>query len=311
MPKFSDPNLLVGFDTSDDASVYKMDENTALIQTVDIFPPVVDDPYEYGQIAAVNSLSDVYAMGGMPKLALNIFCFPENLPKDVVQAILQGGYEKVREAGALITGGHTIQDSEPKYGLSVTGFAHPSEILMNNSIKDGDVLILTKPLGTGILTTAAKGGLLDKEIYKALVQSMTRLNKYPAEIMKEYGVNSCTDVTGFGLLGHAFEMAYGSGMTINLNHTKLPVLPEAEEMAEMGIIPAGAYRNREYLDDVVLVEKIVPLAVEDILYDPQTAGGLLISLPEAQGMKLVKELGESAEIIGWAEAFNDYSVVVK
>lgn len=310
MPKFSDPNLLVGFDTSDDASVYKMDENTALIQTVDIFPPVVDDPYEYGQIAAVNSLSDVYAMGGDPKLALNIFCFPEDLPKDVVQAILQGGYEKVQEAGALITGGHTIQDNEPKYGLSVTGFAHPAEILMNNNVKDGDVLILTKALGTGILTTAAKAGLLDEAAYKALVKSMTQLNKYPAEIMKKYGVNSCTDVTGFGLLGHAFEMAYGSGVTINLDHTKLPVLPEAFDMAETGIIPAGAYRNREYLDDVVLVKEKVSLAAEDILYDPQTAGGLLISLPESEGMKLAKELGGAAEIIGWAGTFNEYSVIV-
>lgn len=302
---------MVGFDTSDDASVYKIDENTALIQTVDIFPPVVDDPYEYGQIAAVNSLSDVYAMGGEPKLALNIFCFPENLPKDVVQAILQGGYEKVQEAGALITGGHTIQDREPKYGLSVTGFAHPSEILMNNNVKAGDVLILTKALGTGILTTAAKAGLLDDGAYKALVKSMTQLNKYPAETMKKYGVNSCTDVTGFGLLGHAFEMARGSGMTINLDHKKLPILQEADEMAETGIIPAGAYRNREYLDDVVLVDKKVPLAMEDIMYDPQTAGGLLLSLPEEKGKALVEELGEVAEIIGWAKPFHDYSIIVE
>lgn len=301
----------MGFDTSDDASVYRMDENTALIQTVDIFPPVVDDPYEYGQIAAVNSLSDVYAMGGAPKLALNIFCFPEDLPKDVVQAILQGGYEKVQEAGALITGGHTIQDSEPKYGLSVTGFAHPSEILMNNQVKAGDVMILTKALGTGILTTAAKAGLLGEAAYRTLVSSMTQLNKGPAERMKQYRVNSCTDVTGFGLLGHAFEMAYGSGMTITLDHSKLPLLPEAVDMAETGIIPAGAYRNRDYLDDVVLVKETVPLAIEDILYDPQTAGGLLISLPEAEGLKLVKELEGAAEIIGWAEELRDYSIIVE
>ena len=288
-----------------------MDENTALIQTVDIFPPVVDDPYEYGQIAAVNSLSDVYAMGGEPKLALNIFCFPEDLPKDVVQAILQGGYEKVQEAGALITGGHTIQDSEPKYGLSVTGFAHPSEILMNNQVRAGDVVILTKALGTGILTTAAKAGLLEEDGYRALVASMTQLNKAAAERMKPYGVHSCTDVTGFGVLGHAFEMAYGSGMTITLDHTKLPLLPEAEEMAETGIIPAGAYRNREYFDVVVLVKEGVPLAIEDILYDPQTAGGLLISLPETEGLRLVSELEGAAEIIGWAEVLHDYSIVVK
>lgn len=314
LPKFRDPNLLVGFDTSDDASVYKIDEHTALIQTVDIFPPVVDDPYEYGQIAAVNSLSDVYAMGGIPKLALNIFCFPEDLPKDVVQAILQGGYEKVQEAGALITGGHTIQDREPKYGLSVTGFAHPSEIWMNSRVQAGDVLIVTKALGTGILTTAAKADLLETETYRRLVESMTRLNRYAAEAMKPYNINSCTDVTGFGLLGHAFEMAYGSGMTIHLDHTKIPILPQALELAETGIIPAGAYRNREYLKDVVLVKEEVPLAAEDILYDPQTAGGLLTALPEAQGVKLVKELndlGETAQIAGWAEEFHDHSMIVR
>lgn len=313
LPKFRDPNLLVGFDTSDDASVYKIDEHTALIQTVDIFPSVVDDPYEYGQIAAVNSLSDVYAMGGIPKLALNIFCFPEDLPKDVVQAILQGGYEKVQEAGALITGGHTIQDREPKYGLSVTGFAHPSEIWMNSRVQAGDVLIVTKALGTGILTTAAKADLLETETYRRLVESMTRLNRYAAEAMKPYNINSCTDVTGFGLLGHAFEMAYGSGMTIHLDHTKIPILPQALELAETGIIPAGAYRNREYLKDVVLVKEEVPLAAEDILYDPQTAGGLLTALPEAQGVKLVKELndlGETAQIAGWAEEFHDHSMIV-
>ena len=314
MPKFSDPDLLVGFDTSDDASVYRIDEKTALIQTVDIFPPVVDDPYEYGQIAAVNSLSDVYAMGGEPKLALNIFCFPDDLPKGVLQAILQGGYEKVQEAGALITGGHTIQDREPKYGLSVTGFAHPDEILMNNTMRVGDVLILTKALGTGILTTAAKADMLDENSYKTLVESMTRLNKYPAEIMKGFNVNSCTDVTGLGLMGHAFEMAYGSGMTIKLDHFKLPILPDAEEMAETGIIPAGAYRNREYLDDLVLIKENVPLPIEDILFDPQTAGGLLISLPESEGVKLAKELKAAdgvSEIIGTVEEFDDYCIKVE
>ena len=314
MPKFSDPNLLVGFDTSDDASVYRIDEKTALIQTVDIFPPVVDDPYEYGQIAAVNSLSDVYALGGEPKLALNILCFPTDLPKDSLQAILQGGYEKVQEAGALITGGHTIQDNEPKYGLSVTGFAHPNEILMNNKMQAGDVLILTKALGTGILTTAAKADMLEENSYKALIESMTCLNKYSAEIMKGFSVNSCTDVTGFGLMGHAFEMAYGSGMTIKLDHSKLPILPVAEEMAENGMIPAGAYKNREYLADFVFVNVNVPLPVEDILFDPQTAGGLLISLPESEGVKLAKELKDVdgvSEIIGVVDEFDNYSIKVE
>ncbi|MEG1583487.1 MAG: selenide, water dikinase SelD, partial [Anaerovorax sp.] len=206
MPKFSDPKLLVGFDTSDDASVYLLDDETALIQTVDIFPPIVDDPYEYGQIAAVNALSDVYAMGGEPKLALNILCYPEDLPKEVIQAILQGGYEKVLEAGAVISGGHTLKDAEPKYGLSVTGFAHPKDILLNSGIKPGDVLILTKALGTGILTTAQKAGILERENYAELVKSMCTLNKYTADIMKRFAINSCTDITGFGFLGHTYEM---------------------------------------------------------------------------------------------------------
>lgn len=314
MPKFSHPDLLVGFDTSDDASVYRLDENTALIQTVDLFPPVVDDPYVYGQIAAANSLSDVYAMGGTPKLALNIFCVPEDLPKDVVHAILQGGYEKVQEAEALITGGHTIQDKEPKYGLSVTGFAPPGEILTNKNMKPGDVLILTKPLGTGILTTAAKAELLDENAYKALICSMTALNRSPAEIMKAFPVNSCTDVTGFGLLGHGFEMAYASGCTLKFDHRNLPLLPEAVNMAEMGIIPAGAYKNRDYLKCHVQIGEHVPLAVADILFDPQTAGGLLISLPESEGIHLIKTLkdaGITAAIVGWAEELGNCSVSVE
>lgn len=303
----------MGFDTSDDASVYRINDQTAIIQTVDIFPPVVDDPYEYGQIAAVNSLSDVYAMGGKPKLALNIFCFPETMPKDIAQAILQGGYEKVAEAEAIITGGHTIQDPTPKYGLSVTGFIHPADVLTNSSMKPGDVLILTKAIGTGVLTTAAKGGLLESVDYRAMIDTMTTLNKYAAEAMETVKVHSCTDVTGFGLLGHAFEMAHGSHCTMRIDAGKLPLLSQAKEMAEMGIIPAGAYRNREYLEDIVFVGSSVPLATEDLLYDPQTAGGLLISLPEREAFKLLDALDAdgTARIIGWAEEFKDYCVFVE
>lgn len=314
LPKFSDPNLIVGFDTSDDASVYKINESTALIQTVDIFPPVVDDPYEYGKIAAANSLSDVYAMGGEPKLALNIFCFPENLPRGVVKDILQGGYEKVQEAGAIITGGHTIQDSEPKYGLSVTGFIHPNDVITNGGIKEGDVLILTKPLGTGIITTAAKASLADYNVYSKAIESMAQLNKGAALVMKDYNVDSCTDVTGFGLLGHVFEMAYSSGCTVNIDHSRIPLLPGAAALAEEGIIPAGAYKNREYLKDVLCIDKKVPLAVEDCLFDPQTSGGLIISVPEKESLSLLHNLQNEipcAEIIGYAEALNDYSIVIK
>ncbi len=281
---------------------------------MDIFPPVIDDPYEYGRIAAVNSLSDVYAMGGNPKLAMNIFCFPEDLPKDVVHAILQGGYEKVKEADAIITGGHTIKDAVPKYGLSVTGFAHPSEILTNSGTKPGDILILTKALGTGILTTACKTDLLNASHYKELVSSMTMLNKYAAEVMGRFKANSCTDITGFGLLGHAFEMAEGSGLSLRIDSSKLPILPGAIDMAKLGIIPGGAYTNREYLKNSVLFKEKLPVELSDIMFDPQTAGGLLISIPEKEGIKLLSALKDTvpvAEIIGSAEEFKDYSIIVE
>lgn len=304
----------MGFETSDDASVYLMDDSTAMIQTVDLFPPIVDDPYEYGQIAAVNSMSDVYAMGGTPKLAMNILCIPESLPKDMIQGILQGGYEKVAEAGAIITGGHTLKDLEPKYGLSVTGFAHPSEIIKNCGAKPGDLLLLTKAIGTGILTTAAKSGLLPAEHYKELVESMAALNKYAAEIMRKFKVNSCTDVTGFGLLGHAHEMACGSGCSIRLKASDIPMLKSTLEMAEMGIIPAGAYSNREYLEGKVLIKKSVPLALEDMMFDPQTSGGLLISIPQEEGYKLLSALKDhipKASIVGVVEEKGEYSLFVE
>lgn len=301
LPKFQDPNLIVGFESSDDAAVYRIDDDTVLIQTVDLFPPLVDDPYQYGQIAAANSLSDVYAMGGTPKLALNILCIPEDLPKDVVQSILQGGFEKVLEAGAVIAGGHTMKDPEPKYGLSVMGLAHPLQILTNNNAKPGDLLILTKPLGTGILTTAMKAGLLTPSTEDAVIRSMTALNKRAAELMSRYPINSCTDVTGFGLLGHAFEMASGSHATLRLVSNSIPILPDTREMAKMGIIPAGAYSNRNYLVGEVTTDSDIPLDLLDALYDPQTSGGLLISLPEKEAEKLLADLNgemEDARIIG-------------
>lgn len=274
----------------------------------------MDEPYEYGQIAAANSLSDVYAMGGSPKLALNILCIPEDLPKEAVQGILQGGYEKVAEAEAIITGGHTIKDSEPKYGLSVTGFAHPSEILTNSNAKPGDVLIITKALGTGILTTAAKAGISGAEEYREMVRSMAALNKEAARIMKRFPVNSCTDVTGFGLMGHAFEMACGSGCTIRLDSAEIPVLKGAAEMAGMGIIPAGAYNNRSYLEGKAFIKDTVPLAVADVMFDPQTSGGLLISVPEKDGLRLLSALKETipvAGIIGSVTEHGEYRIFVE
>lgn len=314
LPKFNDPNLLVGFQTSDDAAVYRISDELALIQTVDIFPPIVDDPYSYGKTAAANALSDVYAMGGRPKLAMNVFCFPETLPKSAVQAILQGGYEKVQEADAIICGGHTIQDPVPKYGLSVTGFIHPDRILRNNTIQQGDVLILTKALGTGILTTAWKGSLLTVPQQRELLSSMEMLNRYAAQTMEHFSdIHACTDVTGFGLLGHAYEMAAGSNLSIAIDSMALPALDGAVDAAAMGLVPAGAYKNREYLDKLVNIGPSVPDSLSDLMFDPQTSGGLLISVPEKTGIELVKRLNEkcpAARIIGQLETLDKYPLTV-
>lgn len=313
LPKFHNPNLLVGFESSDDGAVYKIDDNTAIIQTVDLFPPMVDDPYQFGQVAAANALSDIYAMGGEPKLCMNILCYPEDMDTKIVGEIMRGGYEKVIEAGAIVAGGHTLKDHEPKYGLCVTGFARPEDILTNSNAKEGDFLILTKALGTGILTTALKADLISGEAEAALVSSMVTLNKRAWEIMKKYPVNSCTDITGFGLLGHAYEMGAGSGVTISLDAAAMPLLPEALGMARMGIIPAGAYTNRAFLEDHVEIGPTVPLEITDIMYDPQTSGGLLISIPEKEAKELLAELkmdSPSSAIVGRIIPKDDHTVII-
>lgn len=301
LPKVADPRLLVGFDESDDAAVYQVSDDVAMIQTVDFFPPVVDDPYTFGQIAAANALSDVYAMGGAPKLAMNLLAFPSCLPVEAVGDILAGGADKVAEAGAVIAGGHSIEDQEPKYGLCVTGFAHPGEILTNSGAKEGDVLVLTKALGTGILTTAAKAELLEEADYREMVALMTTLNKYAAEAAVPVKPHACTDITGFGLVGHAKEMAQGSGCTVELWAEQVPVVPLALELARDGIIPAGAYRNRDFAQ--ADVEQVGEVALErlDCLYDPQTAGGLLFSVAEERVEELLRRLadgGVNAAAIG-------------
>lgn len=314
LPKFNDPDLLVGFETSDDAAVYRIDAHTALIQTVDIFPPVVDDPFHYGQIAAANSLSDVYAMGGKPKLAMNILCIPEDMDHEIVAEIMRGGYTKVKEAEAVICGGHTIKDSEPKYGLCVSGFIHPEQILRNANAQAGDVLILTKALGTGILNTAMKADLLCPQTQSVLTDTMTRLNKTAAQTASRYPVNSCTDITGFGLAGHAYEMASGSGKSLVIESSRLPFLPQALEMAEMGIVPKGAYNNRAWLGCSVTFHSQVSPAVTDILFDPQTSGGLLFSIPEKDGIRLARQLSDvlpTAAIIGYVEEFSGTPLIVK
>ena len=271
-----DPNLIVGFDKSDDASVYKVSDELAIVQTVDFFPPIDDDPYTFGQIAATNALSDIYAMGAEPKLCLNIMAVPESMPREAVHAMLRGGYDKVYEAGALITGGHSIHDDEPKYGLAVTGFAHPDKVLTNSGAKEGDVLFLTKPLGIGVATTAARAGLVSEETREFAVQLMTTLNKSARDAMVRYRVHACTDVTGFSLLGHLLEMTQGSGLSARIDTKKITFLPEVLELARMGVLPAGLYRNRSFAEASVDAGS-VELAVQDLLYDPQTAGGLLIA----------------------------------
>lgn len=288
----TDPNLLVGFDKSDDASVYKVSEELALVQTVDFFPPIADDPYVFGQIAATNALSDVYAMGGEPKLCLNIMAVPKDMPKEAVHQLLKGGYDKVYEAGALITGGHSILDDEPKYGLAVTGFVHPDKILTNSGAKPGDVLLFTKPIGIGVLTTAAKADMVTPESMELAIRMMTTLNKAARDVMVQFRVHACTDVTGFGMLGHLYEMTQGSDVSVTLDTAAVDFIPEALELARMGILPEGMYRNRSFAEAAVDPGD-VELAKQDLLYDPQTAGGLLMAVDPADADALFEALKPS------------------
>jgi len=296
----SDPNLLVGFDKSDDASVYKVSDDLALVQTVDFFPPIADDPYIFGQIAATNALSDVYAMGGEPKLCLNIMAVPKDMPREAVHQLLKGGYDKVYEAGALITGGHSILDDEPKYGLAVTGFVHPDKILTNSGARPGDVLLFTKPIGIGVLTTAAKADMVSPESMDLAIRMMTTLNKSARDVMVQYRVHACTDVTGFGMLGHLYEMAQGSDVQITLDVDAMDLIPEALELARMGILPEGMYRNRTFAESAVDAGN-TELAKQDLLYDPQTAGGLVMAVDPADADALFAALQSavpSAQKIG-------------
>lgn len=277
LPRQRDSRLLVGLDTADDAGVVLLNADTALIQTVDFFTPLVDDPYVFGLIAAANSLSDVYAMGGKPLTAMNIVAFPVcGLEPEVLLDILRGGQEKVMEAGALLVGGHTIEDSEPKYGLSVTGVVHPDKVWKNAGARPGDRLILTKALGTGILATAARADMFAAGV-AAAVKSMTTLNRVAAETGERFAVHACTDITGFGFLGHLYEMAAASGVAVRVDSKSLPLLPDAAEAASMGFVPGGAYANRDYLETVAFAAE-VPEYLRDICFDPQTSGGLLLSV---------------------------------
>lgn len=311
-----DSNLLVGMESSDDGSVYKLTDDIALIQTVDFFTPIVDDPYTYGQIAAANSLSDVYAMGGSPKTVLNIVAYPiEQLGPEVLAKILKGSGDKVKEAGALLVGGHSIDDKEPKFGLSVTGVVHPNEFYKNIGAVPGDALVLTKPLGIGVLTTALKKGLLTKEQIDHASEVMSLLNKYAADSLRKFHPNAVTDITGFGLLGHAYEMASGSKVSFEINYNSVPLIPGAKDLAEKQVFPAGSRTNHAWVKDVVHYSDSLSLVDELILCDSITSGGLFISMPQNEANEYVEILrqkhGIEAFIVGEVINKADKSIYVK
>ena len=299
----SHPNLLVGIETSDDAGVYKLNDDVALVQTLDFFTPLVDDPYHFGRIAAANALSDVYAMGGKPLTAMNIVSFPvTDMPKDILKQILRGGLDKIHEAGAVLVGGHSVDDQELKYGLAVTGIVHPDRILTNRGARVGDRLILTKPIGTGIIATAVKGKLSSPSAVDTLIDVTSALNDKSSWIMLEYETHACTDVTGFGLGGHLLEIAAASRVEIVIGTEKIPIIPGAREYASMGLIPAGSYATRRFCEDVVTIESQVERVFTDLIFDPQTSGGLIIAIASHHAADCLAELKNagisSAAIIG-------------
>ncbi len=296
--------MIVGIENTDDAGVYRLRDDLAIIQTLDFFTPIVDDPYTFGQVTVANALSDVYAMGGKPLTAMNIICFPINkMDIAILREILLGGLNKMREAGVILVGGHSVEDDELKYGLSVTGEIHPDKVLLNRGAKDGDALILTKPLGTGIINTLLKADMAGENLVSKSIQCMVELNKRAADLMTKYpNVHACTDVTGFGLLGHASEMIEGADVGMVINAFSVPVFREIQEFVEMGIIPGGLNRNRKFRMNMIDIGPDCPQWLVDVFFDPQTSGGLLISLPFKEAEYLVKEMNdegiEAASIIG-------------
>ena len=311
LPPVAHPNLLVGADTGDDAAVYRMDDDTALIQTVDFFPPIVDDPYSFGQIAVANALSDVYAMGGKPLTALNVVGFPARLPKDILGRILVGGSDKAREAGVLIVGGHTVDDEEPKYGLAVTGVVRPGSEVTNAGAMAGDDLVLTKPLGTGIITTAGKQGAADADTLARAVEVMGALNKAASEAMVSVGANACVDVTGFGFLGHLRGMTRASGVSARVSLGALPFIEGAVALAESGVAPGGTHRNLQSLEGDVSWDGAISDVEKILLADAQTSGGLLISVRPDKTAALLAALnergldGDSVSVVGAVETAAD------
>lgn len=314
LPVSSDPRVLVGFDSLDDAGVFALSATQALIQTVDFFTPMVDDPYTFGQIAAANALSDVYAMGGEPLTAMNIACFPSCGDLRLLAEIVRGGMDKVAEAGAAVVGGHTVDDNEPKYGLAVTGLAHPGQLILNAAVREGDVLILTKPLGTGIVSTAIKADMASPRAAAEATECMARLNRDAKNAAVAVGVKGGTDVTGFGLFGHLHEMASASRVTIEVWLERLPLLSEAVAYAQSGLIPGGAYSNREYLGRHVALQAGLAEALVDIAFSPETSGGLVLAIPRQQQEELMEALRSRTvdyALIGRAVAPSGFTVVVK
>lgn len=313
LPKWEHPDLIVGTETSDDAGVFRLRPDLAIVNTVDFFTPIVDDPYVFGQIAAANALSDVYAMGADPIVALNIVGFPKGtLELEVLAEILKGGAERVRAAGAVVIGGHSIIDKELKFGMAVTGTVHPDRVLRNVGVREGDGLVLTKRLGTGIITTALKQRKAPAASVRAAISSMVSLNKTASAVMRRFQVHACSDVTGYGLLGHAYEMASGSGVTLVLRSAKLPMLPGVARLAAGGYLTGGCKRNRSYLEGKVTIRRGVAEGLADIAFDPQTSGGLLIALPGKDAPRLVKALRaagvSAATVVGTATRLRKASV---
>ncbi|NIK68189.1 selenide, water dikinase SelD [Paenibacillus sp. BK720] len=310
----ADPNLLVGIDTSDDAGVYKLSDDLALVQTVDFFTPIVDDPYSFGQVAAANAISDIYAMGGRPLTALNIVAFPiKTLDKQVLADILRGAGDKMKEAGITLVGGHSIDDNEPKFGLAVTGLIHPDKVRTNAGSVPGDKLILTKPIGVGILTTSIKKDKLSDEEVQRVTDVMATLNKTAAETMEPYNVHACTDVTGFGLIGHSLEMAKGSGVGIRIHASEVPMLPRVRELAEEGFVPGGTKNNFAHVQDSISFPETLDQIGQWILCDAVTSGGLLISVDGSQAEELLgklKQSGVEAAMIGETVADHPGRIVV-
>ena len=296
LPKQSNENVIVGFENSDDAGVFRLNSETALVQTLDFFTPVADDPFTYGQVAAINSLNDVYAMGGVPLTALSIVCYPQKGDWDILAEILAGGQNAMNVEGVVVIGGHSVDDKEMKFGYSVTGIVHPDKVITNAGANPGDVLILTKPIGTGAINTAVKRGLASREVEAAAIKAMTTSAAAASKVMREIGANGCTDVTGFGLLGHAYEMAKASKVTLNIDSKAVPLLPDVLELISRGMLTRGDKNNRVYVGETVRINTKVSGEMQSALFDPQTAGGLLISIKESDASTLLGSVAGSVAI---------------